>query len=137
MPSFLRRTVVPGDLVYPLRLFRTRLYVLTRIQVGRIDEEEHDCGTHTGQHPDPWHLLCRTCASEIVTAAGALSVRFDVEVPYQILERWAYISPRGERGLKNLRDGGLHSSFSVQGIYQLRQETAAEPGTERTSERCR
>jgi hypothetical protein len=93
--------------------------------------------------PTPASTLIRgiccaaTCASEIVTAAGALSVRFDVEVPYQILERCAYISPRGERGLKNLRDGGLHSSFSVQGIYQLKQEAAAEPGTERTSERCR
>jgi ABC-type dipeptide/oligopeptide/nickel transport system ATPase subunit len=55
-----------------------------------------------------------------------LPVRFDVEVPYQSLECWAYLPDRVERKLKNMRDGGLHSSFSVHGIHRLKPETAAE-----------
>jgi hypothetical protein len=132
MPSFLRMKVAPGDRIYPVRLFRARVYVLTRIEVDRIDEQEHSEQEHNrlafaDQSSDPWHVLCRSfCAFESVRAASALPVRFDAEVPYETLERWTYTSQRGERGLKPLQDGGLRSVHSLHGIFRLKPETAAE-----------
>jgi hypothetical protein len=52
--------------------------------------------------------------------------RADLEVPGEVLDRLTFRSQRGERPLKQVKDGELTSSLALQGIYRLADGSAAD-----------
>ncbi|MFF0400073.1 hypothetical protein ACFYSJ_30605 [Streptomyces sp. NPDC005248] len=129
LPSFLRAGVKPGDLIHPVRVLRTRLHVLGAMEVSRILPYE-DAGSllHDDDYAKllDWKPLKVGCVSEVVVGPPGAPLDFDTVVPPELLERLTFTSRRGERSLKYVEDGRLTRSVSLQGIYRLAPESAAE-----------
>ncbi|WP_370416398.1 hypothetical protein [Streptomyces fradiae] len=129
LPSFLRAGVQPGDRIYPVRANRTCLYVLGALEVAQIVPYEN-AGSAL---PDDdyvklldWRPLKTGCVTEVLIGPPGAPLRFDTVVPGDLLERLTYTSRRGERLLKHVEDGRLIRSTSLQGIYRLAADSAAE-----------
>lgn len=57
----------------------------------------------------------------------ATPVRFDVAVPGELLAKLTWRNRRGDtRALRHVVDGRLERSTSLQGLYRLTPESAAE-----------
>ncbi|MFJ4780728.1 hypothetical protein [Streptomyces sp. NPDC088762] len=129
LPSFTRAGVRPGDTVFPVRAFRTRLHVLGALEVSRIIPYE-DAGSqlHDDDYPKllDWRPLKGGCVTEVLLGPPCSPLTFGTAVPAGLLERLTYTSRRGERRLKYVEEGRLIRSVSVQGIYRLAPDSAAE-----------
>ncbi|MFE0604106.1 hypothetical protein ACFW2T_19650 [Streptomyces sp. NPDC058892] len=129
LPSFQRAGVQPGDLIYPVRVLRTRLHVLGAMEVSRIIPYE-DAGVvlHDDDYAKllDWRPLKAGCVTEVVTGPPGSLLSFGTAVPPDLLERLTYSSRRGERTLKYVEEGRLIRSVSLQGIYRLAPASAAE-----------
>ncbi|MER5397463.1 hypothetical protein [Streptomyces sp. NPDC002599] len=129
LPSFERAGVQPGDRIYPVRAFRTRLHVLGVMEVARIIPYE-DAGAEL--HDDDYaKLLDRKplksgCVTEVILGPPGSPLTFGTVVPADLLERLTFTSRRGERTLRYVDDGRLVRSVSLQGIYRLTTASAAE-----------
>ncbi|MER7824394.1 hypothetical protein ABTX85_17730 [Streptomyces sp. NPDC096097] len=129
LPSFARAGVRPGDTVFPVRAFRKRLHVLGAMEVSRIIPYE-DAGAelHDDDYPKllDWRALKAGCVTEVVLGPPGSALDFGTAVPADLLGRLSYTSRRGDRTLKYVVDGELLRSVSVQGIYRLATDSAAE-----------
>ncbi|MEU1816842.1 hypothetical protein ABZ543_16810 [Streptomyces roseifaciens] len=129
LPSFQRAGVQPGDTIYPVRAFRTRLHVLGAMEVSRIIPYEH-AGSEL--HDDDytklldWRSLKVGCVTEVLLGPPGSPLTFSAVVPADVLERLTFTSRRGERKLKHVEEGRLMRSASLQGIYRLAADSAAE-----------
>ncbi|MFB6563876.1 hypothetical protein ACFCYH_34155 [Streptomyces sp. NPDC056400] len=129
LPSFVRAGVRPGDTVFPVRAFRKRLHVLGAMEVSRIIPYG-DAGSEL--HDDDyaklldWRTLKAGCVTEVLLGPPGSALGFDAAVPADLLGRLTYTSRRGERTLKHVVDGELVRSISVQGVYRLAADSAAE-----------
>ena len=103
--GYRRAGVEVGDSVFPVYVAKRTLYVIGRMIVDTIAED----GT-----------------TETLRGAFGTNVYFDLPVPADVLGRWRFASPRGERQIKFLCDGQLTRSNSFQGIYRLTPATATE-----------
>ncbi|MFJ3302488.1 hypothetical protein ACIPSA_05100 [Streptomyces sp. NPDC086549] len=130
MPAFTRAGVKPGDRILPVRVFRKRLWVLGSMEVEQIldydDTIEERLGTPERERLAHWALLEVSCAGEIVLGRPGAPLGFDRPVPPDLLARITYRSRRGERQIKHVVDGELHSAVSLHGIYRLAPESARE-----------
>ncbi|MFD4736774.1 hypothetical protein ACFWNQ_05275 [Streptomyces virginiae] len=129
LPSFRRAGVRSGDLIYPVRVLRTRLHVLGSMEVSRIIPYE-DAGSvlHDDDYAKllDWRPLKAGCVTEVLTGPPGSPLSFGTTVPPDLLERLTYTSRRGERTLKYIEDGRLTRSVSLQGIYRLAPASASE-----------
>ncbi|MFI6004464.1 hypothetical protein ACIA98_29320 [Streptomyces sp. NPDC051366] len=129
LPSFARAGVQPGDTIHPVRVLRTRLHVLGAMEVSRIIPYEH-AGSEL--HDDDytklldWRPLKAGCVTEVVLGPPGSPLTFSTVVPPDLLERLTFTSRRGERTLKYVEEGRLIRSVSLQGIYRLAADSAAE-----------
>lgn len=130
LPSFERAGVRPGDTIYPVRAFRTRLHVLGAMEVSRIIPYE-EAGELLEDEDYAKLLDWRALkagggVTEVLLGPPGSPLAFDTVVPAGPLERLTFTSRRGERGLKHVEDGRLMRSAGVQGIYRLAPGSAAE-----------
>ncbi|MFJ8011143.1 hypothetical protein [Streptomyces sp. NPDC096339] len=129
LPSFERAGVRPGDTIHPVRVFRTRLHVLGAMEVSRIIPYE-TAGSEL--HDDDytklldWRPLKAGCVTEVLLGPPGAPLTFDTVVAPDLLERLTFTSRRGERTLKYVEEGRLIRSVSLQGIYRLAADSAAE-----------
>ncbi|MGW2350928.1 hypothetical protein, partial [Actinacidiphila glaucinigra] len=124
LPSFRLAGVKPGDRVFPVRVHRTRLHVLGRLEVARTIPYE-EAADELAKLPD-WSPLEGGCASEVLVGPPGTPLDFGTTVPGELLERLTYRSRRAERRLRFVEDGRLMRSIGLQGVYRLAPESAAE-----------
>lgn len=129
LPSFVRAGVRPGDRVYPIRVFRKRMWLLGAMEVGRVLEYD-TVGDHLATEDYlrliHWRTLKAGCVDEVLVGPPGAPLTFDRPVPGELLARLTYRSRRGERQVKHVVDGELRSAASVQGIYRLAPGPARE-----------
>lgn len=144
-PSFRRAGVSAGDFIYPVRVFKGVLYVITRMLVKEIitledyiqrfpdvfaDSERSQWPSVTFENylmlnPEK-RYLAPTCTDEVVLGDGSTPLTLDLAVPPELLQRLRFRSQKRERGLKHIRDGRLKSVITLQGIYRMTEQSAVE-----------
>ncbi|MGE5222301.1 MAG: hypothetical protein ACM3PY_07685 [Omnitrophica WOR_2 bacterium] len=144
-PSFRRAGVKAGDYIYPVRVNKGVLYIITRMRVKEIlsldDYIERYPDVFNGCERSPWasvtfanylelyperRFLAPTCTDEVILGDDSTPIRLDIAVPSDVLERLRFRSQRRERGLKHIKDGRLKSVIGLQGIYRLSEQSADE-----------
>jgi hypothetical protein len=96
--KFSKRGVVPGDFVYPVTVMDGVLYVMCKLEVGRVcdfDEAASIFGTR-----DLWD------AQDHIVAARPAPRRFDLAVPLETARRLRFVSKKAKQ-LKFGPTGGL------------------------------
>ena len=112
----------PGDEVYALHVSRRVVYVVSRMRIVHVGQE--DC-CEVG---DWWRLGEGGCGATTVHVEST-PVRFDVPIPGDLLPTLTWRNRRGRtRGLKYVVDGLLEHSVGLQGFYRLTPESADELG---------
>ena len=130
LPSWV--SVRPGDEVYALHVSRCVVYVVTRMRL--LDGTRHACCDPVGvAGRDPaaghgtWSMLGAGGCGATAVHVDATPIGFDIPIPGDLLARLNWRNHRGQtRGLKHVEDGRLKSSVSLQGVYRLTPESAAE-----------
>jgi hypothetical protein len=127
-PSFRRAGVKVGDLIYPVAVQNRRVHVVGRMRVREMVLLSQDDGPTLIDQRFPqfkaWKILAPTCTEEVIIGMEGTTLRADLEVPPDMLERLRFRSQRGERSLKHVRDGELTRSIGLQGIYRLADGSA-------------
>jgi hypothetical protein len=103
-----------------VRVFRQTLFVVARMRVSEALTREE----YVARHPPDELLIEHECANEVLVGDEGTPIRFDVSVPGESLARLRFVSKRGERGLKHVKDGKLLRSSSLEGVYCLAPESA-------------
>ncbi|MCO5995322.1 hypothetical protein [Actinoallomurus rhizosphaericola] len=125
-PSFLRATVRAGDMLYMIGVHRHVLYVFGRMRVREIVEPEASLQEYFDRF-SAWRFLAPTCTDEVVLGDEGTLVHGDRAVPGEVLKRMTYLPRRGPRPVKHVSEEGLlTSAISVQGIYRLAPDSAAD-----------
>jgi len=146
-PSFRRAGVRAGDTIYPVRVLKGVLYIITRMRVKEILAIEEYIqrfpDVFTGCEISPWHsvtfenylqlnpekrFLAPTCTEEVVIGDNSTPLALDINVPPDLLQRLTFRSQKRERGLKHISDGRLKSVITLQGIYRMNDQSAFEIG---------
>jgi len=120
-----------GDTVHAVHVSKCVVYLVSQLEV--IDKERRDCcGPAPASYREPahpghadWRMLgAEDCGAEPVHVE-ATPIRFDTPVPGDLLTQLTWRNRRGEtRGLKYVVDGRLERFVSLQGVYQLTDESA-------------
>jgi hypothetical protein len=144
-PSLTRFKVAPGDDVYVLRVRHQVMYILARLRVSAILPIEDYLRDRLGlpqtllslphwdleeklwtERPELGHRLPSGCISEAAIGNGS-PMRLDCDVPSEVLEQIRFRSQRGERALKQVKDGKLMNTAGIAcGVYRLAAESAAD-----------
>ncbi|EEP70602.1 hypothetical protein MCAG_00929 [Micromonospora sp. ATCC 39149] len=78
---------------------------------------------------DAWAMLGANGCGASPVHVEATPIRFDVAVPGDLLNALTWRNRRGEqRTLKYVVNGRLERSLSIQGVYRLTDESAAQLG---------
>jgi hypothetical protein len=129
-PSFRRAGVKVGDLLYPVAVSNRQVHVVARMRVREMLLIAQEDGPTLIDQRFPqfkaWKILAPTCTEEVVVGAEGTTLRADVVVPPEVLERLTFRSQRGERVLRYVRDGELTRSVGLAGIYRLSPASAAD-----------
>jgi hypothetical protein len=129
-PSFRRAGVKVGDTIYPIAVSNRKVYVVARMRVREMLLLGQEDGPSLIDHRFPqyraWKFLAPTCTEEVVIGMDGSAPRADLELPGPVLDRLTFRSQRGERPLKQVKDGELTSSLALQGIYRLAASSAAD-----------
>ena len=148
LPSFARRKITSGDIVYLVGIRKGTLYRLARITVAeiltldafleRFNEHPEDGPNFRSRDAFPtgfgatlrtwpaWNFFFSTCTDEVLLAADSTPLSMDYPVPVEILTQLQHIGKAGTRPIaKILHDGKITSATSLQGIYQLTDESTA------------
>jgi hypothetical protein len=107
------------------------VYLVSRLEV--IDKQRRECcgpapasyrePAHSG-HAD-WRMLGAEDCGAAPVHVEATPIRFDIPIPGGLLPQLTWRNRRGEtRGLKYVVDGRLERFVSLQGVYQLTDESA-------------
>jgi uncharacterized protein (TIGR02996 family) len=115
-------SVRPGDYIYPLRVHARKVYLIARMRV-RVATTP---AKYLREHRADRDLIWNDCADEVLAGEGGTPVRLDLEVPPDVLTRWAFRSRKSERTLKHLEEGEMTSAIDFYGIYRLTDRTAEE-----------
>jgi hypothetical protein len=131
LPSW--ASVEPGDDMYAIYAIKCVAYVVCRMRV--VDKRCGACcgpaptrwdePTHPG-HAD-WSMLGTDDCGASPVHVESTPVRFDVAIPGELLARIAWRNRRGEESrLRQVVDGRLTSTVSLQTIRRLTEASAAE-----------
>ncbi|EEP73070.1 hypothetical protein MCAG_03397 [Micromonospora sp. ATCC 39149] len=133
LPSW--TSVGVGDDVFALHVNRCVVYLVSRLRV--VDKQRRDCcgaAPTTWRDPsypghDAWAMLGANGCGASPVHVEATPIRFDVAVPGDLLSTLTWRNRRGEqRTLKYVVNGRLERSVSLQGVYRLTDESAAQLG---------
>ena len=90
-PSFRRAGVKVGDLLYPVAVSNRRVHVVARMRVREMLLLGQEDGLTLIEQRFPqykaWKVLAPTCTEEVVVGVDGTTLRADVEVPAEVLER--------------------------------------------------
>ncbi len=114
---FVDRGVQPGDFIYAVTVMDGELYLLARLEVGKIcdfDEAASILGTE-----DLWE------ASDHVIASASTPKHFDRAVPFGVSERLEFVSGNTTKPLKFKSPGQLDRQ-TLRGVRELDSGSAAE-----------
>jgi len=129
-PSFRRAGVRVGDLLYPVAVSNRRVHLIARMRVREILLLGQEDGPTLIDQRFPqyksWKVLAPTCTEEVVVGVEGTTLRADVVLPPEVLERLTFRSQRGERPLRHVRNGELTRSVGLHGIYRLSAGSAAD-----------
>ncbi|WP_258397759.1 hypothetical protein [Micromonospora noduli] len=133
LPSW--TSVGVGDDVFALHVNRCVVYVVSRLRVVN-KQRRACCGAAPATWRDPaypghddWAMLGAGGCGASPAHVEATPIRFDVAVPGELLGALTWRNRRGEqRTLKYVVDGRLERSVSLQGVYRLTDESAAQLG---------
>lgn len=115
--QFIKRGVESGDYVYPVTIMDGSLYLLGRLEVGKVcdtDEAVRVLGTTDLYEADD-HII----------AARSTSKYFDLEVPLGLTEVLTFISSKGNKQVKFSSPGRLDQQ-TLRSVRELHPESAAE-----------
>lgn len=126
LPSFVRAKVGPGDRLYPIGFRDRALWLLGRVRVTLVEPVPP-----SSPYPDgygPWRFLAASGTAEVVHCADSVRRPQGVRVPGEALQRLTYQPLRGAPRPVTFvtEDGRLTRADSVQGIYRLTAESAAD-----------
>jgi hypothetical protein len=131
-PSFRRAGVRVGDTIYPIAVSNRRVYVVARMRVREMLLLGQEDGPTLIDQRFPqfraWKFLAPTCTEEVIIGMEGTAPRADLELTAAMLERLTFRSQRGERPLKQVKDGELTSTLALQGIYRLSATSADQFG---------
>jgi uncharacterized protein (TIGR02996 family) len=119
---FSKMNVRAGDYLHPVRVKSRKLYVVARMRVAEVTTPEE----YARKHPAAAEFIRPGCAGEVLAGTAGTPVRFDREVPTEVLERLTFRSTRGQRRLKHVKDGLLTNAVDVQGIFRLTVRSAMD-----------
>lgn len=144
-PSFSRAGVKPGDCVYPIYVHKKALHIMARFVVGSFTTPEaliagrrdlfpegtrSDWHFENRDHPAeslPWlRALWWTCADEVLLPQESSLLALTPRLPVAALERLTYVSKKSLRGVRGIKNGELTSIVSLQGVYRLSLDSAAD-----------
>lgn len=129
-PSFRRAGVRVGDLLYPVAVSNRRVHLIARMRVREMLLIGQEDGPTLIDQRFPqyksWKVLAPTCTEEVVIGVEGTTLRADVQLPPEVLERLTFRSQRGERPLRHVRNGELTRSVGLHGIYRLSAGSAAD-----------
>lgn len=134
-PSFMKAKVSAGDFIYPVRVYKRTLYLISRLKVARywnlgdfITEyckipKEEIADLHEYQikqlarerMPLAGQLMPYGCGIEVVIAEESAPISFNRAVPPEILENLTFCSRGKQKKLLHIKDGLLNSSISLEG----------------------
>lgn len=115
--KFVERGVEPGDFIYVVTVMDGELYLLGRLEVGKIcdfDEAVSALGTE-----DLWE------ASDHVIVSGSTPKHFDLVVPSDVTKRLEFVSGNSTTPLKFSSLGHLDRQ-TLRGVRELTPGSAAE-----------
>lgn len=115
--QFVERGVEPGDFIYAVTVMDGELYLLARLELGKIcdfDEAASILGTE-----DLWE------ASDHVIASASTPQHFDLAVPLGMSERLEFVSGNTTKLLKFVSPGQLDRQ-TLRGVRELTSGSAAE-----------
>ncbi len=115
--KFVERGLEPGDFVYPVTVMDGELYLLGRLEVGKVcdfSEAASILGTE-----NLWE------ATDHVVASGSTPKRFDLTVPFHVTEQLTFVSGKSAKRLK-LRSPGRLDQQTLRGVRELDPESAAQ-----------
>ncbi len=145
-PSLSRFGVRPGDWVFPVRVEKGCLHVISRMQVREfmpfadylttvLGLSDADIETNLfaledwlrAERPELGHLIPPyACIDEVAVAATGESLVFDRPFPGELLTSIRYRSSKAERGLKYVDGGKLTRSLGIEhGVYRLAPASAS------------
>ena len=129
-PSFRRAGVSVGDSIYPVAVSNRRVLVVARMRVREMLLLGQEDGPALIDQRFPqfrrWKVLAPTCTEEVVVGMEGTVPRADLELPPEMLSRLTFKSQRGERPLRQVKDGELTSAIGLQGIYRLTAGSAKD-----------
>jgi hypothetical protein len=129
-PSFRRAGVSVGDSIYPVAVSNRHVLVVARMRVREMLLLGQEDGPTLIEQRFPqyraWKVLAPTCTEEVIIGMEGTVPRADLELPGPVLQRLTFKSQRGERPLRQVKDGELTSSIGLQGIYRLAPASAAD-----------
>jgi hypothetical protein len=142
LPSFRRRKITTGEVVYLIGVRKGILYRVARIVVAEVlsldafmerfgENPEDSPGFRAGQSYCAsfrtwplWNFLFTTCTEEILISADSTPLSIDYPVPVEVLSKLQYLGKEGERQIiKTLHDGKITRTGSLQGVYQLTDQS--------------
>jgi hypothetical protein len=115
--QFRRRGVQAGDLVYIVTVLQGRLFLLCKLRVERVCDED-EAAARFGCEVDDLDD-----AAEFVFAAASTALRFDVEVPLEWVERLRFVSQSGSLALKFKAPDRLDEQ-TLRGVRELTPASA-------------
>ena len=145
LPSFSKFGVRPGDRIFPVFTEDRRLYLMCGATVREVHPirpflvsefgitTEQAAGSLWSvwpalkrQYPAVAHLRDDECVDEAATCEST-PLRFDRVVPSAMLTRLTFRSSKGERPLRQVEDGQLKSTVSIQnGYFRLAPDSAKD-----------
>lgn len=144
-PLFSRAGVREGDSVYPIFVRQGTLHVLARVVVKNFAEVDDFISSQKDLFPARLHGHARldilertavatpwikafwwTCADEVIVPENSTTISLATKLPVSSLERLTYVSKRGSRAVRGVEDGLLKSVISLQGVYRLSADSAAD-----------
>ncbi len=144
-PLFSRAGVSEGDTVYPIFVHKGTLHVLAGVVVKCFSELESFISSRKDLFPAtlrghghldtlertakdrPWiKAFWWTCVDEVIVPATSTAISVKTSLSAGMLERLTYVSKRGSRQVRGVKDGRITSVLSLQGVYRLSQNSAAD-----------
>lgn len=114
--------VRPGDTIYPVSVGKKRLSLIGRMTVQSVG----DLRDYLREHPRDRAMVYHSCATEVLIGTHGSLLHFDLHVPNDVLERWRFVSNRGERPIKDLTNGEILNPMTFQGTYRVTDATARD-----------
>ena len=115
--QFLQRGVSPGDHVYVVTVLHGALYVLVKLRVGAITDQDGAAQALGMPVDSEW--------DEYILADASTPMDFDRQVPLPVAEALRFVAGDGEPRPMKFKTTGVIDTQTMRGVRQLTAESAA------------